>query len=105
MDRNERAQRFCENDMAFYGYSLDRIHTQPRAERDELQLDALKLRFQQLRDAIPMVKKLADGEGITEINEVNDVVPLLFDHSMYKSYPASFLHNNQKFRSRAMTGL
>lgn len=93
--REKAAEAFCQDYLGYYGYSLDRMNTQPRAEREQVQLDALKLRFRQLRDTIPMLKKLADGEGIDEINELNDVLPLLFDHTMYKSYPASLLHNNQ----------
>lgn len=95
MDSNEKAQLFCQDVMGYYGHSLDRIHTQSTADREEIQIDALKLRFQQLRDAIPMLKKMADGDGIESIEELNDVVPLLFDHTMYKSYPPSLLHNNR----------
>lgn len=91
----EDAVSFCKDAMGYYGYSLDRIHTQSREEREHLQLEALKLRFAQLRNAIPMLKKLADAEGIEEIRTFNDVVPLLFDHTMYKSYPPSFLHNGR----------
>ena len=63
----------------------------PRDELDAAQLEALQYRFATLRDKIPMLKKLADGQNITEINELNDVVPLLFEHTMYKSYPPSLL--------------
>ncbi|MET0984243.1 MAG: hypothetical protein ABW034_02440, partial [Steroidobacteraceae bacterium] len=71
------------------------MHTQPREELDKLHLAALQSRFAQLRDAIPMVKKLADAEGIHEIKELEAVIPLLFDHSMYKSYPPSMLHQGR----------
>ena len=33
--------------------------------------------------------------GITELDAAEDVVPLLFQHSVYKSYPASLLERNR----------
>ena len=95
MNTTRSADAFCQDFLAYYGHSISRMHLQPRSERERIQLAALKLRFRQLRDAIPMLKKLADGDGIYEIPTLDDVVPLLFDHTMYKSYPPSFLHNNQ----------
>src|SRR4029434_8590902 len=62
-----------------------------RAEVDAMQLAGLKQRFAELRDRIPVVKKLADGEGVDSIDEIDDVVPLLFEHTVYKSYPPSLL--------------
>jgi hypothetical protein len=38
---------------------------------------------------------MADEQGITEIDALADVVPLLFQHSVYKSYPASLLERNR----------
>ncbi|MFY9326534.1 MAG: hypothetical protein WAO76_00705, partial [Georgfuchsia sp.] len=95
MKTSEQGSLFCENVMAFYDYSLTKIQSQPRAECEQIQLAALQLRFEQLRNTVPMLKKLADRQGIHEINTLNDVVPLLFDHTMYKSYPPSLLHNNR----------
>jgi hypothetical protein len=63
----------------------------PRAEVDALQLQALKQRFAELRDRIPVVKRLADSEGVHSIEQLDDVVPLLFEHTVYKSYPPSLL--------------
>lgn len=63
----------------------------PRDELDVLQLSALQRRFAEFRDRIPVLKKLADGEGIDAIEDVEDVVPLLFEHTVYKSYPPSLL--------------
>ncbi len=63
----------------------------PRAEVDALQLAGLKQRFSELREHIPVVKKLADAEGVEHIEQLDDVVPLLFEHTVYKSYPPSLL--------------
>jgi hypothetical protein len=63
----------------------------PRADIDAIQLAGLKQRFAALRDRIPMLRKLADGEGIEAVEKFSDVVPLLFEHTVYKSYPPSLL--------------
>src|SRR5262245_17829143 len=63
----------------------------PRAEVDAMQLAGLQQRFAALRDRIPVLKKLADAEGVARIDSLDDVVPLLFEHTVYKSYPPSLL--------------
>ncbi|WP_340317357.1 phenylacetate--CoA ligase family protein [Rhizorhabdus argentea] len=42
-----------------------------------------------------MLDKLANEQGVSEIAEVNDAAKLLFQHSVYKSYPASFVEKAQ----------
>ncbi len=42
-----------------------------------------------------MLTRLADFMGIMQIDRFEDVVPLLFDHTTYKSYPASLLDNGR----------
>jgi phenylacetate-coenzyme A ligase PaaK-like adenylate-forming protein len=92
---SDNAGRFCRGVVAYYSDSYTRIMTQPDREREELQLAALQHRFRQLRETVPMLRKLADNEGIQEINDLDDVVPLLFDHTMYKSYPPSMLYEGR----------
>ncbi len=65
-----------------------------------LQLAGLKRRFARFRCTLPMLQRLADSQGIDAIDDVSDVLPLLFDHSTYKSYPASLL---EKQRFAALT--
>lgn len=76
---------------ALAGYSHHRWNHLPRAEIDALQLAGLKQRFGELRDRIPTLKKLADGEGVSHVETFDDIVPLLFEHTVYKSYPPSLL--------------
>ncbi|WP_233271907.1 hypothetical protein [Paraburkholderia acidiphila] len=76
---------------ALAGHSHRRWNHLPRAETDALQLAALKQRFAELRDCIPTLKKLADGEGVNHVEVFDDIVPLLFEHTVYKSYPPSLL--------------
>ncbi|MET0379321.1 MAG: hypothetical protein ABW049_10055 [Spongiibacteraceae bacterium] len=76
-------------------YSLQDWDHLPREEIDRLQLAGLKQRFGELRDKIGVLKKLADAENIDHIDTLEDVVPLLFEHTVFKSYPPSLLENNR----------
>jgi hypothetical protein len=88
---DDKTRLLLDEPAALANYSHDAWSRMPRADVDALQLAGLKRRFTELRDRIPMLKKLADAEGIDHVDEVGDVVPLLFEHTMYKSYPPSLL--------------
>jgi hypothetical protein len=53
-----------------------------REELEPLWLDAIEQRFQ-------------EKAGITKISSLDDVVPLLFAHTAYKSYPETFVDRGQ----------
>ena len=42
-----------------------------------------------------MMDKLADLQNVNAIEKINDVLPLLFDHATYKSYPSSLLEKHK----------
>jgi hypothetical protein len=94
-DLNSRARAFVSDPTAFFDYSYTRMHSLPRAELEELQLAALQMRFEQMYNGVAMVKKLADRQHFGGIRKLDDVVPMLFEHTMYKSYPPSLLENNR----------
>jgi hypothetical protein len=56
-----------------------------------LQIEAAQESFARLRGVIPLLNSRADQAGINEIASLVDVVPLLFSHTVYKSYPRSFV--------------
>jgi hypothetical protein len=58
---------------------------------EEAQTAALIKRFDQFKDSVAALDKLAKREGISEISGVEDALPLLFDHRIYKSYPLSLI--------------
>lgn len=58
---------------------------------EELQRIAMGMRFKEHYESIEMLRTLADCLGVTELKEFNDVVPLFFAHTAFKSYPASLL--------------
>jgi hypothetical protein len=79
----------------YFGSSYTRMQTLPRERLIELQRGALIRRFEQQREAIPMVAKLAGRQGLTSVEDFDDIVPLLFEHTMYKSYPLALLERQQ----------
>jgi hypothetical protein len=85
------AREFATAPAAYFGHSWHAMHHVPPAELAALQLAALQLRFAELRGAIPTLGAMADEQGVEEIDAIDDVVPLLFQHSVYKSYPVSLL--------------
>src|SRR5260370_31223915 len=60
-------------------------------ERRPLHIAAAQESFEEKRQAIPVLDKRAKDTGIDAIRSLDDMVPLLFSHTNYKSYPASFL--------------
>ena len=67
----------------------------PRAEIEPLQLKAANAHFAKLKDRIPILKRRAEEENITEIKDFSDLVPLLFSHTNYKSYPEVLLRTGK----------
>ncbi len=63
----------------------------PHTELLATQIEALDERFQERKDRIKLLGHRANEAGIAEIRSREDMVPLLFPHTAYKSYPESFL--------------
>src|SRR6201987_6328423 len=82
---------FMDDPISYFGQSYTRMHSIPRNELEELQRKALGIRFRQHYQSIEMLRKLADRLGVSELDEFNDVVPLLFSHTAFKSYPAALV--------------
>jgi hypothetical protein len=54
------------------------------------------MRLEERRSQIQMLQKLADAQGISRIQTLDAMAPLLMPHDVYKSYPVSLLAK-QKF--------
>ncbi|EME23443.1 hypothetical protein [Rhodococcus triatomae] len=63
--------------------------------RQDTRIDALDRRFQEFRDRVPVLRQRADAEGVTRIRTRTDMIPLLFPHTTYKSYPESLVAKGQ----------
>ncbi|PAU86140.1 hypothetical protein CK507_16900 [Pseudomonas sp. WN033] len=60
-----------------------------------MRLDAAQELFAERITQIPLLKNRAQEAGIERIEKLEDLVPLLFAHTVYKSYPASFVEKGQ----------
>jgi len=72
------------------GGAEDRF-TYSHATLRDAQVAALNERFQERKDRIKLLAHRAKEAGITEVRSLDEMVPLLFPHTAYKSYPESFL--------------
>jgi hypothetical protein len=65
------------------------------AELRPQRLAAAQDLFAERIEQIPLLKHRAEEAGITRIEKLQDLVPLLFAHTVYKSYPPSFVEKGQ----------
>ncbi|ACA96016.1 MULTISPECIES: hypothetical protein [Burkholderia] len=72
----------------------DPFRAHPRDLRD-LQLAAMKERFAERSTQIRLLRRRADDMGVETINRHADMIPLLFAHQIYKSYPEQFIDNGR----------
>lgn len=63
----------------------------PHADLRAAQLAAAQERFSGLRDKIKLLDHRAGEAGLEAISDFADLVPLLFAHTSYKSYPDNWL--------------
>jgi len=63
----------------------------PQSELGDVQVEAMNERFRERKDAIKLLGFRARESGITEVRSLEDMVPLLFPHTAYKSYPEGWL--------------
>jgi hypothetical protein len=78
--------------------SLDALYGLSRSDYQYLQLAALRTRFAQLRGRVPALAKLADSLGVVEIDALERGAQLLFQHTVYKSYPLALIERNDFVR-------
>ncbi|MER5428055.1 hypothetical protein [Streptomyces sp. NPDC002588] len=64
---------------------------QPADEIGELQMEAARETFAAHRERIPLLRTRAEETGVRDIGGLEDLVPLLFSHTSYKSYPVSLI--------------
>jgi len=70
-------------------------YDQPTAQIRPLQLEAARELFAERREQIPVLRRRADESGVKEIRSFADLVPLLFSHTVYKSYPNALVEQGR----------
>jgi hypothetical protein len=61
----ESAGAFIEDPLTFFDMSVTKMQSVPRGLLEELQTEALSMRFERQKDRIPTLSKMADRQGIT----------------------------------------
>jgi hypothetical protein len=70
-------------------------YDQPPVKIRPVQLEAARELFAERREQIPVLRRRAEEAGVREIRDFADLVPLLFSHTVYKSYPAAFIEQGR----------
>jgi hypothetical protein len=91
MSMSDDVTTFMNTPMTYFENSITKMHSVPRAELLELQREAMVRRVSEHIEKIEMVRKLSDRTGIKQVSKFEDVVPLFFAHTAYKSYPPKLL--------------
>ena len=94
-DLDKAAEQLLTDPMGLFDNSVNQLESVDRATLRKVQRRAMALRFKEHYTGIEILRKLADKQGITELAEFDDVVPLMFAHTAFKSYPASLLTNKR----------
>ena len=82
---------FMTDPLGYFEGSITKMHNIEPSELAQLQREAMKIRVADHIENIEMVSKLAQRLNITGVEEFNDVVPLFFAHTAFKSYPAALI--------------
>lgn len=62
---------------------------------EEYYLVAAKKKFDEVKGRVPTLGRLASEQGIEAIENLDDLVKVLFPHTVYKSYPLSYIEKNK----------
>jgi hypothetical protein len=62
----------------------------PRADLEKVQIEAAQERFAERMGEVKLLAKRAEETGVKSVRGLADIVPLLFAHTAYKSYPESW---------------
>ena len=75
--------------------SWDDLFSMSEEDVQAFHLEAARRRFADLSPHVKALAQQAEAAGVTEINSYEDLVPLLFQHTQYKSYPISFVEKGR----------
>ena len=87
--------RLLQDPLNFFNACYDEGFRLTPQQIETIHLEGSRRRFAELRPNVPVLDKLAGEQGISEITRLNDVAPLLFPHTVYKSYPMSYLEKSR----------
>ncbi|MFK7731516.1 MAG: hypothetical protein AB8B48_07815, partial [Pseudomonadales bacterium] len=87
----QQVDAFMRDPLSYFESSITQMHSVERDELHALQAAAMKKRFAEHVESIEIVRNLANKLEISEVQEFNDIVPMLFPHTVFKSYPPALI--------------
>jgi hypothetical protein len=87
--------RLIADPTSFHDAPYAQAFTLSCEEIDRLHLEGARKRFAELRPGLSVLDKLAREQGVETIETIDDLPPLLFPHTVYKSYPISYLERSR----------
>jgi hypothetical protein len=85
----------ASNPSSWASVSFETAFSLDQDQVEEVQREALARRFEVLRPQLVALKNLAARQGVERVETFDDVVPVLFDHRVYKSYPTSLVEQRK----------
>jgi hypothetical protein len=85
-------------------HGFEPLYAMSWREVEDVQLKALQLQFEKFSTSIAALEKLAKREGVSHVDSIEDALPLLFDHRVYKSYPLSLIEKRDIGKLNAWLG-
>jgi hypothetical protein len=79
----------------FLGMSANDVYSIEPVEVERYRLEAARERFAKLRDEVPLLDRLATFQKLDRVETIDDVVPLVFQHTVFKSYPLAVLERSR----------
>lgn len=79
------------NKLVEMSHDPDKAFNMPVSDLQPMRLAAAQELFKVRREQIPALRKRAEEAGIDRIKSFDDLVPLLFAHTIYKSYPQELI--------------
>src|SRR5580693_6436378 len=83
------------DDLLALAENSDPISAAESVDLPALQLEAARERFTDLRGRVRILDQRATDTRVESIEKLDDLVPVLFAHTAYKSYPAPFVDKGQ----------
>jgi hypothetical protein len=91
----ELHQQIAANPLAFLDAPFEAGFRLAREPLEECQLLAARDLFQSLRPRARVLDRVAHEQEVEEICELNDLVPLLVPHTLFKSYPTTLIETGR----------
>ncbi|MHA1513505.1 MAG: hypothetical protein ACTSRJ_05515, partial [Candidatus Hodarchaeales archaeon] len=91
----ERVSEFLENPQSLVNATNDELFSLQPEVIAQIQLIGVQKRFDYFYPRIKALEKLANEQNIKNINSLDDIAPILFQHTVYKSYPLAFIEKKR----------